>query len=62
MEKTVFNGDYCAVGKPRQQSGSVTMIWGGMIRNELTGLFRVPEGLKLSTNMYCSFVKKSIEP
>ena len=29
----------------RQQSGSVVMIWGGMIGNELTSLFRVPEEL-----------------
>ena len=29
----------------RQQSGSVVMILGGMIGNELTSLFRVPEEL-----------------
>ena len=28
-----------------QQSGSVVMIWGGMIGNELSSLFRVPEEL-----------------
>ena len=54
----VFNGDNCA----RRQSGSVVMIWGGMIGNELTGVFRAPEELKLSADMYCSFLKKSIEP
>ena len=31
----VFNGDNYAVGIRRQQSGSVVMIWGGMIGNEL---------------------------
>ena len=40
-----FNGDNYAMGIRRQQSGSVVMIWGGMIGNELTSLFRVPEEL-----------------
>ena len=59
----IFNGtsDNCSVGTPRQQSHSVVMIWGGMIQNELTDLFRVPEELKLTTGVYCSFLKKSIE-
>ena len=39
----VFNGDNYAIGIWRQQSGSVVMIWGGMIGNELTSLFRVTE-------------------
>ena len=34
----VFNGDNCAVGIRRQQSGSVVMIWGGMIANEATAI------------------------
>ena len=38
----VFNGDNYAIEIRRQQSGSVVMIWGGMIGNELTSLFRVP--------------------
>ena len=58
----VLNGNNFGVGIPRQQSGSVTMIWGGMIRNEVTCLFRVPEELKLPADMYCSTLKKSIEP
>ena len=53
----VFNGDNCAVGIPRQQSGSVVIIRGEMIRNELTGLFRAPKELK----MYSSFLINSIE-
>ena len=39
----VFNGDNYAMGIRRQRSGSVVMIWGGMIGNQLTSLFRVPE-------------------
>ena len=58
----VFNSDNCAMVIRRQQSGSLVKIWGGMIANEVTGLFRVPEELKLSTSMYCPFLKKSIEP
>ena len=41
----VSSGDNYAIGIRRQQSGSVVMIWGGMIGNELTSLFRVTEEL-----------------
>ena len=41
----VFNDDNYTVGIRRQQSGLVIMIWGGMIRSELTSLFREPEEL-----------------
>ena len=41
----VFNGDNYAIGIRRQQSGSVVKIWGGMIGNKLTSLFRVTEEL-----------------
>ena len=58
----VLNDDNCAMGTRRRQGGSVVMIWGEMIRNEVTGLFRVSEELKLSAEMYCSFLKKSNEP
>ena len=57
----IFNGDNCSVGIPRQESNSVVRIWGGMISIELTDLFRVPEELKLPADVYCSFLKKSIE-
>ena len=57
----IFNGDNCSEGIPRQQSDTVVRIWGEMIRNELTDLFRVPDELKLPADVYCSFVKKSIE-
>ena len=36
-----FNGDNWDMGMRRQQSGSVAMIWGGMIGNELIGPFCV---------------------
>ena len=58
----VFNGDNCGMGIRRRESGSVVMIWGGMIPSEVTGLFRVPEELKLSADMYCSLLEKSVEP
>ena len=44
----VFNGDNCAMGIRRQQSGSVVMIWGEMIGNQFTGPFYVPEEQKLA--------------
>ena len=52
-----FNGDNCGMGMPRQQSGSVAIIWGGMIGNELIGPLCVPKELKLSSDTYCSFLK-----
>ena len=57
----IFNCDNCSVGIPRQQSDSVVKIWGEMIRNEVTDLFPVPDELKLAADVYCLFVKKSIE-
>ena len=44
-EGWVFNGDYYAMRIRRQHTGSAVMIWGKMIGNELTSLFRVPEEL-----------------
>ena len=44
-EGWVFNGDNYAMGIRRQQSGSVVMIRGKIIGNDLTSLFRVPEEL-----------------
>ena len=41
----VFNDDNYTMGIRRQQSGLVIIIWGGMIENELTSLFREPEEL-----------------
>ena len=41
----IFIGDNYAMGIRCQQSGSVVMTWRGMIGNELTSLFRVPEEL-----------------
>ena len=38
----VFNDNY-TMGIRRQQSVLVIIIWGGMIGNELTSLFREPE-------------------
>ena len=57
----VFHGDNWAMGIRRQQIGSVVMILGGMIANKLAGLIRAPEELKLSADMYCSFLKNSIK-
>ena len=38
----VFNDDNYTMGIRRQQSGLVIIIWGGVIGNELTSLFREP--------------------
>ena len=41
----VFRDDNYTMRIRRQQSGLVIIIWGGMIGNELTSLFREPEQL-----------------
>ena len=41
----VFNDDNYTMRIRRQQSDLVIIIWGGMIGNELTNLFREPEQL-----------------
>ena len=41
----VFNDDNHTMVIGRQQGGLVIVIWGGMIGNELTSLFREPEEL-----------------
>ena len=41
----VFKDDNYTMRIRRQQSGLVIIIWGGMIENELTSLFREPEQL-----------------
>ena len=51
-EGLVSDDNNCAMGMRRQQSGLVAMIWCGMIANEVTGLFRVPEELKLAADMH----------
>ena len=43
-----FHGNNSAMEIRRQQSGSVVMIWGGMIGNELIGPFCVFKELKMS--------------
>ena len=50
------------MGIRRQQSDSVAMIWDGMIGNELIGSLCVPKELKLSSDTYCFFLKKLMEP
>ena len=57
----IFDGDNCSVGIPRQQNDSVIRICREIIPNEPTDLFAVPDELKLPADVYCSFVKKSIE-
>ena len=49
------------MGILREQSDSVVEIWGEISRNELIDLFLVPDELKLPADVYCWFVKKSIE-
>ena len=41
----VFNDYNDTMGIRRQQGGLVIIIWGGMIENEFTSLFREPEEL-----------------
>jgi len=40
----------------RQQGGGGVMFWAGIIGDELVGPFRVPEGVKLTSKSYISFL------
>ena len=44
-KRWVFNHDNHTMEIRRQQGGLVIIIWGGMIENEFTSLFREPEEL-----------------
>ena len=41
----------------RQQGGGGIMIWAGIIGNQVVGPFLVPDGLKMNSGNYCSFLE-----
>lgn len=46
----------------RQQSGGGVMFWAGIIGQELVGPFKVPEGVKLTSDTYVKFLKDNFLP
>ena len=42
----------------QQQGGGGVMIWAGIINNQIVGLFRVPDGVKMCAKSYVDFVQK----
>ena len=46
----------------RQQGGGGVMIWAGVIGNQVVGPFLVPDGLKMNSANYCSFLEANFLP
>ena len=46
----------------RQQGGGGVMFWAGIIGNTLIGPMRVPEGVKLTSQAYISFLDEHLSP
>lgn len=46
----------------RQQGGGGIMFWAGIIGDTLCGPFRVPEGVKLTSNAYTAFLHEHLTP
>ena len=46
----------------RQQGGGGIMFWAGIIGDKLCGPFRVPEGVKLTSNAYTAFLDEHLLP
>ena len=58
----VLRGDQCPTRIRRQQGGGGVMIWAGIVGDELVGPVRVQEGVKLTSQTYCQFLKSVLEP
>lgn len=46
----------------RQQGGGGIMFWAGIVGNTLVGPFKVPEGVKITSEAYISFLTKHFQP
>lgn len=46
----------------RQQGGGSIMIWAGIVKDELVGPFRIPDGLKMTAKTYCEFLDTNFYP
>ena len=46
----------------RQQGGGGVIIWAGIIDDEVVGPFRVKDGVKMTAEMYVSFLKEFLQP
>lgn len=46
----------------RQQGGGGVMFWAGIVKDELIGPFRVPDGIKMTSVMYVQFLKENFIP
>ena len=46
----------------RQKQGGSIMIWAGIIDNKIIGPFRVPDGVKLTSNTYIEFLRENFLP
>ena len=46
----------------RQQGGGGVMFWAGIVGDTLVGPFKVPEGVKITSEAYIAFLKKHFVP
>ena len=46
----------------RQQGSGGVMFWAGILGNKLVGLFRVPEGVNLTSQSYTAFLNEHLTP
>ena len=46
----------------RQQGGGGVMFWSGIVDNTLIGPFKVPEGVKITSEAYINFLTKYFTP
>ena len=49
-------------GLRRQQGGGGIMVWEEIINNEIVGLFRVKDGVKITAETYTAFLKEFLLP
>ena len=46
----------------RQQGGGGVMFWAGIVGEKLIGPFKVPEGVKITSDAYIAFLRKNFFP
>ena len=58
----ILHGQKYHQGLRRQQGGGGIMLWAGIIGDKVLGPWRIPEGTKITSNVYINFLKKNFEP
>lgn len=58
----LMDGHHVPTRLQRQQEGGGVMFWAGIIGKELVGPFRVPEGVKMTSEKYVEFLTDHFLP